>query len=236
VKDAHGANRTKEEKSRLSPKDPTGQRGQISFGFVPCLVSQLLILGAPGIRFFPRAKVCGRQRPDRILAADKISGCAPGLWVRTFAGARVRTIAANLEISACRLRCRADQCRRRDRGRRPHACGVESARPLELPSRRAKIVPFGMFSAILRPIPHKSSRSGSFYGREAVDLTSRPYREIRRLFGRSCFQRACIKTGRALAGREIKHGPSCDGPRGILECRRTREPVIRRRAGAPQAR
>ncbi len=220
----------------LVPRTQRGKGDKSLLGFVPCLVSQLLILGAPGIRFFPGAKVCGRQRPDRILAADKISGCAPGLWVRTFAGARVRTIAANLEISACRLRCRADQCRRCDRGRRPHVCGVESARPLELPSRRAKIVPFGMFSAILRAIPHKSSRSGSFYGREAVDLTSRPYREIRRLFGRSCFQRASIKTGRALAGREIKHGPSCDGPRGVLECRRTREPVIRRRAGAPQAR
>lgn len=149
-------------------RGPNGAKGTNLFwdlSLASC--PQLLILGAPGIRFFPSAKVSGRQRPDRILAADKISGCAPGLWVRTFAGARVRTIAANLEISACRLRCRADQCRRRDRGRRPHACGVESARPLELPSRRAKIVPFGMFSAILRAFPHKSSRSGSFYGRES---------------------------------------------------------------------
>jgi hypothetical protein len=44
-----------------------------------------------------------------------------------------------------------------------------------------------MFSAIVRAIPHKSSRSGSFYGREALDLKSRPYREIRHLFARSCF-------------------------------------------------
>jgi hypothetical protein len=108
--------------------------------------------------------------------------------------------------------------------------------PVRIAKSEGKNRPVRDVSAILRAIPHKSSRSGSFYDREALDLKSLPYREIRRPLVAAVFNVQAIKICRAMTGREIKHGPSCDGPRGVLESRRTREPVIRRRAGAPQAR
>jgi hypothetical protein len=98
-----GTNRTKREKSRIHPKNPAGQRGQISSGICPLSVvpaepslpieaekevaarawdtdwaTRRSQLRPPGLRFFLARILCGRRRPERILAADRKSGCALG--------------------------------------------------------------------------------------------------------------------------------------------------------------